>query len=403
MSLHSVTDHLRNSRRWGFSDSEVAVHPSELPENRAQVRLFDLFHRKMMPEMRALFDAKNVPHVEKKRAWGIFLGTGNSFVLHIAPQYSTSSVYNPCETDKKHPMLVSGYPLQCSKKVMDAICFNFPERHRDLPPQMAFGITFDGSNREIDPTQFFHEYQEKVCMLIEGTIPAIRTKNFTIVLLKPLEDKESLSFKKEGFPLQFWTHLCRKEALNGAIQTDTKKYEEMSEGRPKHDLFKKLEIMRGARKLEGNAKNCKEEILAIREEMLTIRQKALDELKRVQELAKNSSIPEARKVKIQEKYQAEETKRRERHNWLGKEGVAKRSLLVKMFEQLERYKECHKGSLPTSYLEPTFQIAADFQINGEHIYKRFSASGHVLTGDPEIAYRDDVHLKYADYPSLICT
>ena len=198
--------------------------------------------------------------------------------------------------------------------------------------------------------------------------------------------------------MQFWTHLSRKEALKGAIRIDQESVEEMPPGRGKEKLSQKIDIMLRAQEIEEKIAGIKAKIAASQKEMDKIQEKTFSEPDRIRQLLGKGNIPEANKNKILERYKTEEVGRKERFNALVIKNQRRETKLNKTLDELEDYKSQHNGSLPTSYLEPTFQIAADFvDSNGEHVYKRFSSSGHVLTGDPNLAYQDGVHLRYTRF------
>jgi len=372
----------------------IQPHPSQLPDHRAQTTLHHRFHNLLIPEISSLFDqATYMVDRNSERAWGVFMGIGNTFVLHLAPNFQTSVVYNPGERDKRHPMLVYGYSMVCSKRVMDKVREHFPLHHHDLPPQIAFGIQLKTYASPFLAQSSFSQMQDDLCDLIDGTIPFIETEHFTLFLLTPSGEK-SLSFKRDGFPLQFWTHLSRTEALNGAIQKDSDFFDQLPNGPERTRLGQKLDMMLDASAIEDDITALNAQIKTLTTD---IEKKEVEIRKRhtsIQTLQTTPGIPKARveaqTANLLQQIQTFETQKNALINNLN---LARATLQTKEQER-DLFKQEHP-SLPTSYLEPTFQIAADFHLpDGTHVYKRFSNTGDILTGTPDLAYCDEVHLRY---------
>jgi len=369
------------------------IHPSLLPANQARASLRTEFFS-MKKEVREMFSQTSL-QAGYEKAWAIFLGIGQSFVLHLSPDFGTSEVYNTVDEDSDHPMLGMGERFSCSQKLMDALKAYLPAHHAELPPQVTFAIVPKGSSE--GPSvggKSFDELQNGICDLFERRIDAIITAKYKITLLEPSGIK-SLSFKKTDFPIQIWTHLNRVEALRGALQADEQDLQQFSFGKTREALESRIAALKNAQHQETEIGKLQREIEASQKSILEKTDKIEKAGKDKQTLVDNTRIPQPQKNNAIAAKEKEITKLEEEKKILedGMPGLF--AMLTQKEQELARFKDENANFLPTSYLFPTFQIGVEFtEMDGSLVYKRYSTGGHILTGGPDIAYRNDVHLAY---------
>ncbi|NNM43871.1 MAG: hypothetical protein HKM07_05965 [Chlamydiae bacterium] len=348
----------------------------------------------MKKEVREIFSQTSL-QAGCEKAWAIFLGIGKSFVLHLSPDFGTSEVYNTVDEDPDHPMLGMGERFSCSQKLMDALKAYLPAHHAELPPQVTFAIVPKGSSE--GPSvggKSFDELQNGICDLLERRIDAIITAKYKITLLEPSGTK-SLSFKKTDFPIQIWTHLNRVEALRGSLQVDERDLPKFAFGKTRETLEDRITVLKNAQHQETEIGKLQREIEASQKSILEKTGKIEKVGKDKQALVDNMRIPQLQKTNAIAAKEREITKLEEEKKSFedGLPGLL--ATLAQKEQELARFKDENASFLPTSYLLPTFQIGVEFTDSaGSSVYKRYSAGGHILTGDSDIAYRNDVHLAY---------
>ena len=337
-------DHDDEHGRTIYSDGEnyrVVADTSRKMTPRA--KLFQDFHNKFCPEIQAMLGGSGSfsdPPAGYERAWRIFMGVNIDgamhFICHIAEGYSTGKAYNSGDCSiAECPVLLRGEPFHIETSVMNRIREEFPEDHKGkVPVQMCLAITPKPETAEGRMNAGF------LISLLNGA--EIDTGRYTVGKMIPTGTK-SLSFKRDGFPIEFWTHASRAQVIDNALRleqdprlvalyTEAKHLETtltQAEGPLKDNL--KLGNLEGENRALQRARN-------------------------------NERIPAEKKPDVIAKIEAKiSTLKDERDALEGKVTAAK--------EAIEAFKLDNRTDLPNSYLEATFQVAFDFtvhkQYNGE--------------------------------------
>ena len=138
------------------------------------------------------------------------------FICHIAEGYTTRGAYNSGDPDPEIcPVLLRGEPFHIKTSIMDVIREGFPEHHKEeVPVQMCLAIT---PNSKAGSTK---SYEGSLISLLYGA--EIDTGSYAVVKMKPTVT-ESLSFKRDRFPIEFWTHSSRRQVINSALKDEKRK------------------------------------------------------------------------------------------------------------------------------------------------------------------------------------
>ncbi len=356
--------------------------PIPVPQDTLQQKLHHLFHYTLLPAVQqSLFSAQF--EGERRYVWATLIATGQHSLLHVAPNMVTSEAYNCVETDQENPMLVYGSQQLWPKSLVEEMIRAHPPEHAAVPPQIAFVLTPIEAQAP-SPTC------ESLQRLIKGEIPLLSTNGYNIELMTPPSGRESLSFKKTGFPIEFWTHDRRGEVLEAAIQR-TQDLVQQYQPEEAGGIQRILDILKRVKQQEDTVGNLATDIKGKDEKIgkLTRQVKRLEGLK--QENARNGpavqSMNEAIDRAMRERQQLRSQCDQDGHQ------------LQRERDELVRLRQMHERDLPRSYLSPTFQMAVDFtDPQGRHIYKRFAAGGRILTEvdkpASEIRFDNAVHLGY---------
>ena len=303
--------------------------------------LYRIFHWFFRPEILALFadwgpalPSWSAPPAGYERAWIIFVGVNIEgamhFIYHIAESYSTSRSYNGVDpVPGNSPALLHGRPFHVKTSVMDVIRKGFPKHHKGkVPVQMCLAIT--------PKSKIAQGCANKVPLIsfLDGTADEIDTRNFTVRKLIPT-GTDSLSFKRDGFPIQFWTHPSRAQVIRTALQLEQRKT-------PPNlrlvNLYQQACI--------------REDALTVAERSLKNQVGALEGEKRALQRAQNNDrIPAEKKADViaQKKANILKLERVIHYRLVAKAAVAKRAI--------QYFKRQNFTDLPNSYREATFQVA----------------------------------------------
>lgn len=368
--------------------------PARLPGNLHRKQLWDDF-KNMEDQILPLFGQSSYaePDSGYERAWFILMGAnieGNIFYLcHITSGFSTVRVYNGGDSNPECPGLISGKPLHCKKEIMDLI--RNPDQHSNLPKQGAFAII---PNRGASAKGIIEE-------LLNQTKPTISTTNYDVSLLKA-HGSESLSFKNENFPLEFWTHESRSQVVKTALALKIRELEQATHPSAQEELKKIIRILTEANSIENEISAFSRD-LDVLNRRFSDNNKECDKKKDKQrDIESNPKIPSSRKDEILEKIRKEIevlNKKKDRFTaFLENRKEAYSSAIKKK----EVFIEENLHSLPNSYREATFQIALDVTLPyGNKICKRYNNQGEFVTSLVEnphdishIRFSDEVHLPY---------
>lgn len=357
------------------------VHPSMLPENRNRVALHKVFNQSMIPEIGALLGKGSSidPAPGFERAWRIFLGTMVNgqfyFVCHIAESFKTAQAYN-CEdsTMPEHPILLYGEPFHIQASVMNQIRQQFPPHHvGKVPFQIALAIQPKSA-----PSHF-----ADLPALLSGH--PIDTAHFTVSVMNTV-GTESLSFRADTFPLQFWTHGSRFQVIQTAFTN------EQAKPSPNPEL---LTIYGLACQLEQNLLNANVQFKAAQKDF---DKKVSDIAKEEQSLIRLQSNPRVPADTIQRKQQAVDQLKADKGLLEAQVTTAQQAIAAADHAIIELKKE-HFDKFPHSYREATFQLALDLDLpDGTVVYKQYNGATGKFESctdtDRHIRYGNDVHIPY---------
>ncbi|QVL54819.1 MAG: hypothetical protein KFB95_05745 [Simkaniaceae bacterium] len=350
------------------------VHPSMLPENMHRTRLHQIFHQCFLPEIGSLLGKGSYfdPPSGYERAWRIFLGVNIEgsmhFICHIAENFSTGKGYNSGDFSMPNcPVLLYGEPFQIETSAMDLIRGEFPPHHQGkVPVQMTLAIT--------PKTAPGYAHAGSLVSLLNGTATEIDTPCFTARKMTPT-GTESLSFKTDDFPIEFWTHASRVPVIFTALQL------EQAKASPDLGI---LNLYQQACALETALP------LAIRS--LEDKQIELDrETRSLLGIQNNTRIPAERKATVI-------AQKEDRIAILEGERDALADQAVVASEAINTFKLQYGAYLPNSYREATFQVAFDTTLpDGTTVHKQYnSETGAFEISDParDVRFLDAVHNPY---------
>lgn len=353
------------------------IHPSMLPENRHRTTLHQVFHKRFLPEIGSLLGEGSCfdPPVGYERAWRIFLGVNIEgsmhFICHIAENFSTGKGYNSGDFSMPNcPVLLYGEPFHIETSTMDLIRGEFPPHHQGkVPVQMTLAITLK--------TAAGHSNTGSLVSLLNGTATEIDTLCFTAKKMTPT-GTESLSFKTDAFPIEFWTHTSRVPVIFTALQL------EQAKASPNLRI---LDLYQRACALET--------ALPLAISSLEGKQLELDrETRSLLGIQNNTRIPAARKAVVLAQKEA-------RIATLEGERDAFADQVVAASEAISTFKLQYGAYLPNSYREATFQVAFDTTLpNGTTVHKQYnSETGVFEISDPtrDVRFLDAVHNPYLKF------
>ena len=357
------------------------IHPSMLPENMHRTTLHQTFHKRFLPEIGSLLGEGSYfdPPAGYERAWRIFLGVNIEgsmhFICHIAENFSTGKGYNSGDFSMPNcPVLLYGEPFHIKTTTMDLIRGEFPPHHQgNVPVQMTLAVAPKNAAG--------YANGGSLISLLNGTDAEIDTACFTARKMTPT-GTESLSFKTDGFPIEFWTHASRTPVIFTALQLEQAKASPNPE---------RLNLYQQACALET--------ALPLVSRSLEEKQVELDrENRSLLSIQNNARIPAARKATVIAQKEARiTTLEGERDVLIGQAAAAR--------EAIRDFKLQHSAYLPNSYREATFQVAFDTTFpDGTTVHKQYnSETGAFEISDPTIDVRflDAVHNPYLQFPGLV--
>lgn len=317
-------------------------------------------------------------------------------VVHIAEDFATAGVYNACDPDPKCRVMIDGLPLNCKKEIMDLIRAKFPQHHEALPRQAAFLITLKNIARA-----------GSIIDLMNLRAPVLHTGIHELSYL-PAGGMASLSFSKQGVPLQFWTHQSRSDVIKTALASKIKKRESTAEDYAKKALDPVIDIFTQADVLETQIDQlCKEH----KETNKTIQNQEADKQKVVDARAANEAnpkIPAVTKQEVVERQSKEISDIEAKIAVLKGQGQQIENRINQKLTEIEQFRKANFAVLPNSYRTAPFQIALDVLLpSGDSIYKQFNRDGHVVASveqdqnDPRhVRFSDNVHLSYNSFKGL---
>jgi len=358
------------------------IHPSTLPENQNRVALHEVFHQLMLPEIGALLGKESYgePPPGFERAWRVFIGTMLDgqfyFVCHIAESFKTAQAYNCGDsTIPAHPILLFGEPFHIETSIMNQIRQQFPLHHvGKVPVQVALAIQPRSAPSPSSP---------HLASLFSGQ--PIETDHYTVSVMSPV-GTESLSFRANSFPLQFWTHGSRYQVIRTALVN------EQDKASPNGEL---VAIYEQACQLEQNYLTANEQLKTSQKNR---ERKATTLAKEEQALIQLQSDSRVPAEAIQRKQQVVDQLKIEKGTLEGQVTAAQQALST-IDADINQFKETHFEMLPHSYREATFQLALDLELpNGNVIYKQYNGVTKTFESctdeDRHIRYGNDVHIPY---------
>ncbi len=357
------------------------IHPSMLPENMHRTTLHQTFHKRFLPEIGSLLGEGSYfdPPAGYERAWRIFLGVNIEgsmhFICHIAENFSTGKGYNSGDFSMPNcPVLLYGEPFHIETSAMDLIRAEFPPHHQGkVPVQMTLAVE--------PKTVAGYANAGSLVSLLNGTATEVNTPCFTAKQMIPT-GTESLSFKIDGFPIEFWTHASRIPVIFTALQ--------LEQAKPSPDLGL-LNLYQQACALET--------ALPLASRSLEEKQVELDrENRSLLVIRNNAGIPAARKAAVIAQKEARiATLEGERDVLIGQEVAASEAIRV--------FKLQYGAYLPNSYREATFQVAFDTTFpDGTTVHKQYnSETGAFEISDPtrDVRFLDAVHNPYLKFSGLV--
>ena len=357
------------------------VHPSMRPENMHRTTLHQIFHKRFLPEIGSFLGRGSYfdPPAGYERAWRIFLGVNIEgsmhFICHIAENFSTGKGYNSGDFSMPNcPVLLYGEPFHIETSTMDLIRAEFPPHHQGkVPLQMTLAIT--------PKTAAGYANGGSLVNLLNGTAAEIDTPCFTARKMTPT-GTESLSFKTDGFPIEFWTHASRTPVIFTALQL------EQAKTSPNPGL---LNLYQQACAFET--------ALPQANRSLEEKQVELDrETRSLLGIQNKAHIPAERKDAVIAQKEAKiATLEGERDVLIGQAAAASEAIRV--------FKLKYGAYLPNSYREATFQVAFDTTFpDGTTVHKQYnSETGAFEISDPtrDVRFLDAVHNPYLKFSGLV--
>lgn len=358
------------------------IHPSMLPENQNRIALHKAFHQLMLPEIGTLLGEASYgePPSHFERAWRVFIGTMLDgqfyFVCHVAESFKTAQAYNCGDfTIPAHPILLFGEPFHIETSVMNQIRQQFPLHHvGKVPFQVALAIQPKSAPSHSSP---------HIASLFSGH--PIETNRYTVSVMNPV-GTESLSFRANSFPIQFWTHGSRYQVIRTALAN------EQAKPSPNGEL---VSIYEQACQQEQNYLTANEQLKALQKDDEKKAKTLEKEEQALIQLRSNSRVPAQA---IQRKQQVVDQLKIEKGTLEG-QVIAAQQALSTIDAAINQLKETHFEMLPHSYREATFQLALDLDLpNGNVIYKQYNGVTKTFESctdeDRHIRYGNDVHIPY---------
>lgn len=362
------------------------VHPSFLPENQFRTTLYQGFHSSMMPEVSPLLGKGTPvdPPVGFERAWRIFLGTMINgqlhYVCHITQDFKTARAYNCVDsTTPTYPALLWGEPFHIKKEMMDQIRAQFPAHHAgNVPFQAALAIT---------PSSAASDPEQDLTNLFSGHIDTLETPNYRLSLLAPT-GTQSLSFREDGFPIQFWTHASRHQVIETAYNNAC--------ACPDSDPAI-VALYGQAYKLEDEHEQAMQNLKTLEKELEKKENALTKEETSLLKLAGNARVPE--RVKDQKKQRIAQLERD--IQTLKAQIAAAKQTVAQARADIDHFKASHFDKLPHSYREATFQLAFDTELPDDSVvYKQYNSETGAFElstdADRAVRYGNDVHIPYLD-------
>lgn len=400
MSHFPHYDYLSGTGSFSTDKTVVLPHPSTLPQNLNGTALYDAFFRKLVPQVSALFDVGAPPYLSPgcgfEKAWMILLGINIEgtfyFTCHIAEDFVTAKAYNCCDpAPQACPTLLFGTPFKINSQVMSKIRAAFPAHHKgNLPFQAALAIT---TRTAPNPNQL------SLAQLFEGVQGFLETADFTLSLLPPA-GTQSLSFKKDHFPIELWTHIPRIPVIHTALKLEIKKLESPLDPVTRAKTEETVKIYDTVCKLEIAISEAIAKLKELEKKQLSIDANLKKEKDSKEKLEKNGQIPPRKKQLVIDRMTQLIGDLLTSYDRISLEIVQKKTELSNLTANLEKFKSDHFHQLPHSYRESTFQIAFETTLpSGQTIYKQYDETGHfnVETNpnkdDPtHLRFKNAVHL-----------